>query len=122
MTGRPLRWLRLEAAVLLTGALVAYSITGQPWWPVSATILLPDLFAAGYLAGPRFGAFLYNIAHSTAMPAAVAGLGWRLREPLLLALGLIWLAHIGGDRLLGFGLKYDDQFQHTHPCQPGGTP
>ena len=51
---------------------------------------------------------------------------------LILALGLVWLAHIGvwlahigADRLLGYGLKYDDNFQHTHLGQlgqPGATP
>lgn len=44
---------------------------------------------------------------------------------LILALALVWLAHIGADRLLGYGLKYDDNFQHTHLGQlgqPGATP
>jgi hypothetical protein len=44
----------------------------------------------------------------------MAGIGWWQSQPLLLALGLIWLAHIGMDRLLGYGLKYADHFQHTH--------
>jgi hypothetical protein len=68
---------------------------------------------------------LYNLAHSTALPAAVAGLGWWQGRPLVLALGLVWLAHIGADRVLGYGLKYGDNFQHTHLGQlgqPGGTP
>jgi hypothetical protein len=34
-------------------------------------------------------------------------------EPLVVALGLVWLAHIGLDRLMGYGLKYHDHFQHT---------
>jgi hypothetical protein len=42
------------------------------------------------------------------------GLGWWQHRPLVLALGLVWLAHIGLDRLQGYGLKYDDSFQHTH--------
>jgi hypothetical protein len=35
-------------------------------------------------------------------------------HPLALALGLIWLAHIGMDRALSYGLKYDSDFTHTH--------
>jgi len=31
-----------------------------------------------------------------------------------MALALVWLAHIGLDRLLGKGLKYNDRFTHTH--------
>ena len=122
VTGPPRRWLRLEAGALLAGALLAYSTTGQPWWLVPLAILLPDLLAAGYLGGTRLGAHLYNLAHTTLLPAAVSGLGWWQGKPLILALGLIWLAHIGADRLLGYGLKYDDDFQHTHLGQPGGTP
>jgi hypothetical protein len=125
VTGVPRCWLRLEAAVLLVGSLIAFSATGQPWWLVPLTILVPDLLAAGYLGGTRMGAHLYNLAHSTFLPAAVAGLGWWQGRPLVLALGLVWLAHIGADRLLGYGLKYGDGFQHTHLGQlgrPGGTP
>jgi uncharacterized protein DUF4260 len=79
---------------------------------------------AGYLRGTRVGAQLYNLAHSTVLPAALAGFSWWQAKPLLLALSLVWLAHIGADRLLGYGLKYNDNFQHTHlgqPGQPGGT-
>ena len=119
VTGVPRRWLRLEGAVLLAGSLIAYSAAGQPWWLVPVTILVPDLFAAGYLGGTRLGAHLYNVAHSTALPAAVVGLGWWQGRPLVVALGLVWLAHIGADRLLGCGLKYDDNFQHTHLGQLG---
>jgi len=32
----------------------------------------------------------------------------------LLAYSLIWLAHIGFDRMLGFGLKYPTRFADTH--------
>ena len=119
VTGVPRRWLRLEAAVLLVGSLIAFSATGQPWWLVPVTILVPDLLAAGYLGGTRLGAQLYNVAHSTALPAAVAGLGLVAGQALVLALGLVWLAHIGADRLLGYGLKHDDNFQHTHLGQLG---
>ena len=33
---------------------------------------------------------------------------------MLLTYALIWTAHIGMDRLLGFGLKYPTRFQDTH--------
>jgi Domain of unknown function (DUF4260) len=33
--------------------------------------------------------------------------------------GLIWLAHIRAGRLLGYGLKYGDNFQRTHLGQLG---
>jgi hypothetical protein len=114
VTGPPRRWLRLEAAVVLAGALVAYSTTDQSWWLAPAGILLPDIMMAGYLAGTRIGAATYNLAHATPLPASLIGLGWWQHKPLVAAIGLIWLAHIGLDRLMGYGLKYHDRFQHTH--------
>jgi hypothetical protein len=110
----PQRWLRLEAAVLLAGCLVAFSTTHRPWWLVAVAILLPDLVMVGYLGGTRLGAVFYNAAHSAPVPAVLIGLGWWQHEPLVLAIGLIWLAHIGMDRLMGYGLKYGDHFGHTH--------
>lgn len=44
----------------------------------------------------------------------VVAVAWWQDKSLPVALGLVWLAHIGLDRLLGYGLKYRDHFQHTH--------
>ena len=110
----PRRWLGLEGLVLLAGALIAYGILGQPWWLVPAGILLPDLAMGGFAAGTRAGAQLYNIAHTTVLPAALLGISYGLDDRLVMALALIWLAHIGMDRVLGFGLKYGDRFARTH--------
>ena len=93
--------------------LAAYSTTGQPWWLVPALILLPDLAWAGYLGGPASGPSATT--RRTTAPAGRADRpGLVAARPLVLALGLVWLAHIGLDQLLGYGLKYDDSFQHTH--------
>ena len=112
--GAPRRWLGLEGLVLLAGALIAYSTLGQPWWLVPAGILVPDIAMGGYVAGTRLGAHLYNLAHATLLPAVMLGIGYWQADRLLMALALIWLAHIGLDRLLGMGLKYNDRFTHTH--------
>ena len=120
VSGGPRRWLRLEAAVLLAGALIAYATTRQHWWLVPVVVLLPDLAMAGYVGGTRIGASVYNLAHATPVPALIIGLGWWQHRPLVLGLGLVWLAHIALDRLMGYGLKYDDHFQHTHLGMLGG--
>jgi hypothetical protein len=112
--GTPRRWLRIEGAALVAGSLLAYSTTGQSWWLVPLTLLLPDLTMIGYLGSPRLGSRLYNVAHSTPLPAAIVAVGWWQDASLLVALGLVGLAHIGLDRLLGYGLKYGDHFRHTH--------
>jgi hypothetical protein len=114
VAGGPRFWLRAEGATLLIGSLVAYSYTGQPWWLIPLALLVPDLSMAGYLWGTRLGARVYNIAHCMPLPAILVAFGWWQYKPLVLALGLVWFAHIGLDSLLGYGLKYDDDFQHTH--------
>jgi hypothetical protein len=114
VVGTPRRWLRVEGATLFAGSLIAYSTTDQAWWLVPLTLLLPDLTMIGYLGGTRLGSYLYNLGHSTPLPAVVVAIGWWQDKSLVVALGLVWLAHIGLDRLIGYGLKYEDHFQHTH--------
>ena len=41
-------------------------------------------------------------------------LGLLLPAPAILCAGIIWCAHIGFDRALGYGLKYSSGFGHTH--------
>ena len=76
--------------------------------------LAPDLAMLAYLAGPRAGARL-QLAHTYALPLALmlAGFLRRLACPAA-AGGLIWIAHIGFDRALGYGLKYATGFGDTH--------
>ena len=121
VTGKPRLWLRAEGLTLFATTLLLYSTTHQPWWLVPAVILLPDLFMVGYLGGNRLGAAVYNVGHSYPLPALMSLAGLAGHHPLVLALGLLWLAHIGMDRLASFGLKYDAGFQRTHLSGPAGT-
>ena len=121
--------LRFEGGAMLALAIAAYAQTGAGWLPFAVLFLAPDLSLLGYLAGPRIGALLYNAAHSTLGPLAVIGvgvgggalgeLGSLAAQPATLAAGLVWLAHVGFDRLCGFGLKYDGGFARTHLGQIG---
>ena len=87
VVGAPRRLLQLEGAILLAGALTAYTTTHEPWWLIPLTLLVPDLFAIGYLAGTRVGANLYNLVHTTPLPAAVIAFAWSQHTPLAGALG-----------------------------------
>jgi Domain of unknown function (DUF4260) len=106
--------LRLEGLALFAGALALYAATDQSWLLFAALILAPDLSFAAYLAGPRAGAFCYNLVHTTIGPIALWVIGSILTSPVSFAVALIWLAHIGVDRALGYGLKYDAGFGFTH--------
>lgn len=114
VTGRPRAFLRAEGAVLLAAALLAFAATEEPWWLVPAVLFLPDLLMVGYVRSTRLGALTYNLAHSYPLPALLGVVGLRQDSRAVQALAVVWFAHIGMDRLLGYGLKHDDGFEHTH--------
>lgn len=77
-------------------------------------ILAPDLSAIGYLAGPTVGAAVYDVVHTYASPIALALVGVLTGTEMATQIALIWFAHIGTDRFLGYGLKYPTRFKDTH--------
>ncbi len=114
VTGGLRALLRLEGLALFAGMTLLYAIWGGSWWVYALLFLVPDVSFLGYLAGPRAGAFIYNAAHSYMAPMALMTSGFGLDSPLTLSIAMIWLAHIGFDRALGYGLKYAAGFGFTH--------
>jgi hypothetical protein len=114
VTGTVRILLQLEGLALLASMVLVYALWGGSWWIFALLLLLPDISLAAYLAGPGTGAIVYNAAHSTVIPAALAALGLALSQPLMVSLAIIWLAHIGMDRAVGYGLKYQAGFGFTH--------
>jgi hypothetical protein len=106
--------LKAEAVLALGAALAAYGYFGFSWWLFAALILAPDLSAIGYAFGIRAGTWAYDLAHTYVAPAALAALGFVLHEPLPMALAAIWAAHIAGDRVVGYGLKFASGWKDTH--------
>lgn len=106
--------LRLEGLAVAIAAIFAYRATGEGWGLFALVILAPDLSMAGYLAGPGIGAGVYNVAHSYLGPALLVGAGLALAGSPAVAVALVWIAHIGFDRALGYGLKYPHGFDLTH--------
>jgi hypothetical protein len=123
VTGGPRLILRVEGLLLLALATWGFSVSGLAWWLYAALFFVPDLSFLAYLAGPRAGAFVYNLLHSTIGPSllALAGVlvGPSLAGIFLVGFAAIWAAHIGFDRMLGYGLKYATAFQDTHLGQIG---
>lgn len=106
--------LRLEGLVAMLVAMLVYARLDYAWWAFAVFLLAPDLSALGYLAGPRAGSISYNAVHNLCVPLALAAVAWVAGSALGLQVALIWLAHIGMDRTVGYGLKYPDAFKHTH--------
>ena len=62
----------------------------------------------------RVGAAIYNAGHTLAVPVALGGLAFLADQPAIIPFALIWTAHIGMDRMLGYGLKFPTYFADTH--------
>ncbi|WP_087120691.1 DUF4260 domain-containing protein [Brevundimonas sp. SH203] len=106
-------WLRLEGLAILVLCVGLYARMGAAWPVFALGFLAPDLSFAAWLFGPRIGARAYNLAHSEIGPVALGLIGlWA--APTLTPLALIWGAHVGFDRMLGYGLKIGASFERTH--------
>lgn len=114
VAGAPKALLRLEGLGVFVAATVFYAKLDANWWLFAAVIIAPDLSMIGYLANKRVGAALYNAAHWYVPPLALIAGGIVGHETLLVIFGLVWAAHIGLDRALGYGLEYGEGFGVTH--------
>jgi hypothetical protein len=108
----PIWWLRLEGLAVLVLAVSLYVRGAHSWIWFAILFMAPDVSFAGYMAGPRIGAICYNLLHSYVGPLLLAAILWRFGGSL--GLPIIWVAHIGFDRMLGYGLKYSSGFGDTH--------
>ncbi len=112
---RPKLLLQLEGLAVLLVGLVLYRELGASWLLFIVLILAPDLAFLGYVIHKRVGVAAYNVAHTYLAPAVLFAAGLLTARSTMMAIGLIWAMHIGVDRLLGFGLKYEDApFRQTH--------
>ncbi len=106
--------LRIEGLTLFAGMTLLYGLWGGSWWIYAALFFVPDLSFLAYLAGPRAGAAAYNAMHTYLPSLVLSVIGFALVMPMTLSVAMIWMAHIGIDRALGYGLKYDAGFGFTH--------
>lgn len=106
--------LRLEGAAHLLIGILGYALTHDGWGLLVVLFLAPDVAIVGYLAGPRWGALAYNALHTSTVPIVVGAYGLVMSTPLAVSIAGIWLAHIGLDRLVGYGLKYASGFNANH--------
>lgn len=110
----PRHLVRAEGVAVATASIVLFFHEGYPWWVLLVLALAPDLSAIGYVFGPRVGAASYDAVHTYVGPVVLglAGVVWESDAATMIA--LVWLAHIGVDRAVGYGLKYPTSFKDTH--------
>ena len=114
MLTKPKILLHLEGVVVLNLSVFFYQQLHASWLLFAILFLAPDLFMLGYLANVRIGSTIYNFAHTYITPGILLTIAHLAVKQQLFPLALIWTAHIGFDRLLGFGLKYPTHFKDTH--------
>ena len=101
--------------------LTAFLYLKQSVWIFAGLFLVPDLGMAAYFAGPKPGAPVYNIFHTTIGLLLLAVYGVLSGELFAQVLFSIWLANIGLDRAIGSGLVYATDFRDTHLGRIGGS-
>ena len=109
------KWLlRIEGLVVLIVSVVVYRELSYSWGKFALLFFVPDIFMVGYLVDTKIGAVVYNFGHTYVAPILFLLLVYILKLSSLYFITLIWVAHIGFDRLLGYGLKYPTAFKDTH--------
>lgn len=110
----PVVFQRAESVALAAVTAVAFVDLGFAWWWLLALFLVFDLSMVGYVRSPQLGAWTYNAVHSYLAPAALGVVAIVQGSRWAAFLALLWAFHIAVDRLLGYGLKFQDRFTHTH--------
>jgi Domain of unknown function (DUF4260) len=106
--------LRAEGLVLFACAIALYVREDFSLLLLVALFLAPDLSFVGLAAGERVGAIAYDAAHTYVWPLLLGSAALIGEWGIGVELALIWLAHIGVDRALGYGLRYPAAFRENH--------
>lgn len=110
----PVVWQRIESVAVVALVVVGAIALDFDWWWLLVVFLAFDLSALFYLANTRIGATSYNAVHNYAAPALLFAAFIMTDVRWLAFVALAWAFHVAVDRALGYGLKFDDDFQHTH--------
>ena len=106
--------IKIEEAGLFLLSLWIFSQTNENWWWFVGLFFAPDFSMLGYLFGNKVGAWSYNIFHHRGLAVILGILGWYFHTPELIFIGILLFSHSSFDRMLGYGLKYEQGFKFTH--------
>ena len=102
MLTKPKLLLQAEGAAILIAGAYFYNSLGFAWWIFLLLFLWPDLFMVGFLLNAKIGAMLYNLVHTETLALALTLFSFSTHRAQAMAFSIIWLAHIGFDRAIGF--------------------
>lgn len=108
------RTLKLEELAMFGFSIFLFNQTEYAWWMYLALILVPDVGMIGYAFNTKIGAITYNLFHHKGIALSILILGYYYSMEWAVLTGIILFGHAAFDRMLGYGLKYEDSFKHTH--------
>ncbi|ANW96596.1 hypothetical protein AXE80_10035 [Wenyingzhuangia fucanilytica] len=106
--------LKLEELAQFLLSIILFNQLHFSWWVFPACLLLPDFSMLGYLMNPKIGAWCYNIFHHKLLGIIFYSFGIFIQNESIMLIGMILFGHAAMDRIFGYGLKYNDDFKHTH--------
>ncbi len=106
--------LRAEGLAVMLAVIALYASYDGSVLMFIVLLLVPDLVFLVYLIDKEVGVLAYNVVHNYILPLGVIGLSLTADSTMGLLLGSIWLAHVGMDRMVGYGLKYSAEGKDTH--------
>jgi len=108
------KFLRIEGLIIFALATAFYFYSDFHWLKFFLLFFVPVVSMVGYLKNNKSGALIYNLGHAYSSPLIFFVVSFFIDFKLGYPLTLIWIAHIGLDRALGFGLKSSEGFKSTH--------
>ncbi|HDR7793707.1 TPA: DUF4260 domain-containing protein [Bacillus luti] len=108
------RIIHCEGLIILLATIYMYSLYEFSWIIFLVFLLTPDLSALAYGINNHVGAKIYNVFHTYTISILLVLIGVYFKIDTVIMAGLIWTAHIGMDRMFGYGLKYETDFKDTH--------
>jgi hypothetical protein len=111
--------IKLEEAAQFALSIILFSQLPFAWWTFPVLLLLPDLSMLGYLISAKAGGFTYNLVHHKALAIILGVAGLFLQHNELILAGTLLFGHSSMDRMMGYGLKYDQGFSYTHLGEVG---
>ena len=106
--------IQTEELALLAASFTLSILVGYEWWMFILFLFVPDISMLAYLWGNKVGAVVYNIFHYKTLAVVIGITGYFISVPEMLFAGLVLLGHSSMDRIMGYGLKYYDNFKNTH--------
>ncbi|GAB4244358.1 MAG: DUF4260 domain-containing protein [Ekhidna sp.] len=106
--------LKFEELAMFLGSMLTFNLLPFDWWWYPILILTPDIGMLGYVVNTKIGALTYNLFHHKGIAVAIGIVGFWFSLPSISLIGVILFGHSSMDRIFGYGLKFSDNFKHTH--------